>query len=485
MLPTSSIQKTADMFSPAMASAFKQYAKPVGIGAGIGAAGMGLADALGPKDEEEQGAGDRATSILKSMALGGALGGGLGGGYQAGKTLFGHNPAEDAMAKMYGSGKDHYSWMEALKGVTNHPGKVGLGVAGLPFVRPTLKGTGNILNEIAGKKPETPKSLSLGVQGMRADNPQLEADWKKLENAKKLELDDVYKAKVPQKPNVPKGYKYDPAAKDDPVKAMVDSYVKDRSSYNSTMGRKSEDLKKFMEGKQDYFNKSEEKFNAARTDLGNVLGSKAPSRDALERVISYMGRSGGGTYAQDKNWNPFAGKSKSVAPQNQEFYRMREALPPNASSYMHPLQKIRAAVQNNIYAPFRTWMDKRKDIDPFKGESGNPIKFWEPSVVQRGEMPWYAKGHHVTGNGGTLSKYLYKPEALIPKYLQQQKVPWHYGRGKYMAAPVLGAGAYGATKLLNKGILSLDTPSMLQSLNTEDPEYLQQLIDYAKSHQPQ
>ena len=55
-----------------------QYA---GIGAGVGAGGMALADAMGGGDEDEADhPGGRQRSLLRSMALGGALGGVIGGG---------------------------------------------------------------------------------------------------------------------------------------------------------------------------------------------------------------------------------------------------------------------------------------------------------------------------------------------------------------------------------------------------------------------
>ena len=55
--------------------------KRVGIGAGVGAAGMGLADAF--TDDENRMPGGKTKSVLRSMLLGSALGGVGGAGYHA------------------------------------------------------------------------------------------------------------------------------------------------------------------------------------------------------------------------------------------------------------------------------------------------------------------------------------------------------------------------------------------------------------------
>ncbi|NBQ69849.1 MAG: hypothetical protein EBU46_13920 [Nitrosomonadaceae bacterium] len=57
--------------------------KRVGIGAGVGAAGLGLADAFSNGDEESQGRSGKTKSVLKSMLLGGLLGGAGGAGVHA------------------------------------------------------------------------------------------------------------------------------------------------------------------------------------------------------------------------------------------------------------------------------------------------------------------------------------------------------------------------------------------------------------------
>ena len=54
--------------SPGAQYELNNYINPVGIGAGIGALGLGFADALGNHDDEEKG--DRVPNLLKSMALG-------------------------------------------------------------------------------------------------------------------------------------------------------------------------------------------------------------------------------------------------------------------------------------------------------------------------------------------------------------------------------------------------------------------------------
>ena len=79
-----------------------KYIGPIGIGAGIGALGLGAADALGNHDDEEKN--DRVPNLLKSMGLGAVLGGGGGAIYQAGKDFLPvgkDNPIDQANSPRY------------------------------------------------------------------------------------------------------------------------------------------------------------------------------------------------------------------------------------------------------------------------------------------------------------------------------------------------------------------------------------------------
>ena len=120
-LHLSNLVKLADNgflgMDPDTLKALKGFAKPIGIGAGVGALGMGTADLLGNHDNEEEG--DRVPNLLKSMALGGVLGAGGGSMYQGIKSFKQpNNPSLEDSIKS-NRGKHWYSASPTLMGMTN------------------------------------------------------------------------------------------------------------------------------------------------------------------------------------------------------------------------------------------------------------------------------------------------------------------------------------------------------------------------------
>ncbi len=114
------IKKALFGLNPSTLNTLKDYAKPVGIGAGIGAAGMAGADLLG--DHENETPEEKHKSLLKSMLVGGALGGVGGAGYNSINKLVEKNPGAP--------NKNDWSVIDALKAPTLMPTLPAAGMAG-------------------------------------------------------------------------------------------------------------------------------------------------------------------------------------------------------------------------------------------------------------------------------------------------------------------------------------------------------------------
>ena len=394
----------------------QNFIKPVGIGAGIGALGMGAADMLGNHEEEQEG--ERTPNLLKSMALGGVLGAGGGAMYQAGHDLLGPRVPGIAAQPPYAS---------AWKGLVN---------------------------------PVPRTAVALGVGGQKAIS-----GWKANSLATSNDKGEI---KLDDKAN------FNAFGENDVNTRLYQQELARESNRLATSGGPggkplvgrglSDELKKWEE------KNSPANFSKGYNALATVRRNGQINRSALEKLIGQPGGNlkdfRGADHKDPKNFNPYIDDVDH--PANIRAHKVRSYYG-EAANQLEPWQKWLYNLKNSTIAPLRTAWDNFKGRNPYTVKSVDPIHV-NPGDIGAGKMS--SRFGLQDPNSGAYSKHMYIPKNKIMQAHVDQAVPRSFNRGYMYQAPLRGLATYGVMK----GINDLATHHDAYQQMLRDPDFANKVL---------
>jgi hypothetical protein len=419
----------------------KHYAQPVGIGAGLGAAGMGAANMM--SDEEED---HHPGSLMKSMLLGAGLGGAGGASVRAGADIM--KPDQGSPAGLKASGLP-----EKLPGShwglnltrpfagADHGGSNWLSV-------PSSAGVGAVAQLGANKIGPKPVDMSkvktptLDWSGYNTSDPYFQ---NVVDPAKKTELTGLHTAPPAKGKGGGGATKVDNVAID---KGMSDFYKTEHDAFQKNVG--------------------------AVNDLKRPNGSLG--REGLEQLANKSPRVG---FDPSKNWNPALGP---IDPANDQAYKMRSALGAGGADVagkMTSLQKLRASVQNPL-----AWLAEKTLPESYVYQGARDL---DPTHIQPSEMKnhWTSEVYN-RGPNQKLNRFAYTPKSTAMQAGMTGKVPSMMGRGKWAVGPAAAAGAYFGGGALHDNAMDQAIAELQQMGGPRAEELLRQMaqrVEQSKSMQ--
>jgi hypothetical protein len=438
----------------------KGFAKPTGIGAGLGALGMGAANMM--SDDEDQ---HTAGGLGKSMLLGAGLGGAMGAGYHGFEGI--SRPDPKSPAGQMASG------LPAAPKATANPAAI----ATDPWVAgPASGGVGYLAQRMYNKahaSPEVKDVPQFTWKGYNANNPLLNNVLapKHMEDAAKANLGPDGKGIDPKFNAAAAGDKF----KTDAVKTHTDEAN-------------------------------------AISKMTNPQGGL--NHDALQKIITHSAANRPNLEFEQNGelkapWQPNVPGSENMSPDNLKLHSIRDTLGPDLANKMSPLQKVRAAIQNplaelagKVLPEDYTYgkksfpgMDKVRDTMN-DWQAGAHNKGWgtlekllskitpeapgaaprniDPTRVQPEAMKkqmLFQDAIDPHPETGRYNRFAYHPEAKIPMAIARGKMPTGYGMGGKMVGPGVAAGLFGASQFAHDHtMLNLYKETFEHIAKTKGPE---------------